>query len=72
MKNYWQRAKEIKRSLDKFVQQVAEARNIKDKLNLMLENEHRKGLAEECFNFLPTRVKLDLSGWADVDIFSHH
>ena len=28
--------------------------------------------SKECFNFLPTRVKLDLSGWADVDIFSHH
>lgn len=44
---------------------------IKNKLDLMLENEHRKELAEECFKFLPTRVKLDLSGWTD-DIFSHH
>lgn len=45
---------------------------IKDKLNAMLENEKRKELAEECFKFIPTRVKLDLSGWLDVDIFSHH
>ena len=44
---------------------------IKNRFNIMLENEHRKELVEECFNFLPTRVKLDLSGWAD-DIFSHH
>ena len=44
---------------------------IKNRLNIMLENEHRKELVEECFNFLPTRVKLDLSGWTD-DIFSHH
>ena len=44
---------------------------IKDKLNMILENENRKHLAEECFNFLPTRVKLDLSGWLEMDIFSH-
>ena len=44
---------------------------IKDKLNMILENENRKQLAEDCFKFLPTRVKLDLSGWLEMDIFSH-
>ncbi len=44
---------------------------IKNKLDIMLTNENRKELVEECFKFLPTRVKLDLSGWTD-DIFSHH
>ncbi|MGC2128085.1 MAG: ribonuclease D, partial [Methylovirgula sp.] len=28
-------------------------------------------LANACFDFLPTRAKLDLLGWADSDIFSH-
>lgn len=44
---------------------------IKEKLNIMLENENRKDLAEDCFKFLPTRVKLDMKGWLETDIFSH-
>ncbi len=44
---------------------------IKKKLDLMLERENRKKLAQECFNFLPTRIKLDLMGWEDVDIFNY-
>jgi ribonuclease D len=36
-----------------------------------LEREGRSGLARACFEFLPTRAKLDLAGWADRDIFSH-
>jgi ribonuclease D len=44
---------------------------IKDKLDAMLAREHRTELAAACFRFLPDRVKLDLGGWADEDIFSH-
>ncbi|MDR2778347.1 MAG: ribonuclease H-like domain-containing protein [Rickettsiales bacterium] len=44
---------------------------IKDRLNIILENERRKELVEECFRFLHTRIKLDLLGWEDTDIFSH-
>ncbi len=36
-----------------------------------LKREDRMELAEECFNFLPTRCLLDLAGWDEVDIFSH-
>src|SRR5262245_39690861 len=36
-----------------------------------LEREGRSGIAQACFEFLPTRAKLDLAGWADRDIFSH-
>ena len=28
-------------------------------------------LAQACFDFLPTRAKLDIAGWPDVDIFAH-
>jgi ribonuclease D len=28
-------------------------------------------LAQSCFDFLPTRAKLDLAGWPEMDIFSH-
>lgn len=44
---------------------------IKEKLDEMLEREGRSQLAQDCFNFLPTRVQLDLAGWIDYDIFSH-
>ncbi len=36
-----------------------------------LEREERMDLAKACFAFLPTRVKLDLAGWGEEDIFSH-
>lgn len=44
---------------------------IQAKLNLMLEREGRTKIASHCFSFLPTRSKLDLGGFADVDIFHH-
>jgi len=36
-----------------------------------LEREGRMAIAQACFDFLPTRARLDLAGWADRDIFSH-
>jgi ribonuclease D len=36
-----------------------------------LQREGRREIAQACFDFLPTRAKLDLAGWADRDIFSH-
>lgn len=44
---------------------------IRDRLNMMLDNEGRTDLLDECLKFLPTRVKLDLRGWGNEDIFSH-
>ena len=31
----------------------------------MLEREHRLGIAQNCFAFLPTRAQLDLLGWEE-------
>ena len=36
-----------------------------------LAREGRSGLAQSCFDFLPTRARLDLLGWPETDIFSH-
>lgn len=36
-----------------------------------LEREGRTDMAQACFDFLPTRARLDLAGWPDHDIFSH-
>jgi len=44
---------------------------LREKLNMMLEREGRTEMAKECFKFLPTRCKLDLEGWPEMDIFSH-
>jgi ribonuclease D len=44
---------------------------LRDKLDGMLAREGRSTLAEACFEFLPVRARLDLAGWADLDIFAH-
>jgi ribonuclease D len=37
----------------------------------MLKDEDRFDLAQKLFDFLPTRVELDIKGWSEVDIFAH-
>ncbi|HVZ29456.1 MAG TPA: ribonuclease D [Asticcacaulis sp.] len=44
---------------------------LRDRLDAMLAREGRTDLARACFDFLPHRVKLDLAGWEDCDIFAH-
>ncbi len=45
--------------------------DLKNKLEDMLVREERLELAQEIFKFIPTRVKLDLLDWRELDIFSH-
>lgn len=42
-----------------------------DKLEALLVRENRRELAQACYDFLPTRARLDLLGYEDPDIFSH-
>ncbi|NSX53350.1 ribonuclease D [Parasulfitobacter algicola] len=42
-----------------------------DELNTRLEREGRLDIAQACFDFLPTRARLDLAGWPETDIFAH-
>jgi len=42
-----------------------------EKLDTMLVREGRKELAQKCFDFLPVRAELDLTGWPGEDIFEH-
>jgi ribonuclease D len=44
---------------------------LRERLDAMLVREGRTDLAEACFEFLPTRAKLDLQGWEAEDIFAH-
>lgn len=43
----------------------------RERLDGMLAREGRTDLAQACFDFLPTRARLDLAGWPDTDIFAH-
>jgi ribonuclease D len=36
-----------------------------------LVRENRTAIAQACFDFLPTRARLDLAGWPEIDIFAH-
>jgi len=44
---------------------------LKERLDAMLAREGRETLAAACFRFLPDRVRLDIAGFADEDIFAH-
>ena len=44
---------------------------LREELTLRLAREGRSGMAQACFDFLPTRALLDIAGWAEHDIFSH-
>ncbi|MCV2882035.1 ribonuclease D [Actibacterium sp. XHP0104] len=44
---------------------------LKEALDARLAREGRTELAQACFDFLPTRAKLDLEGWPEIDIFAH-
>ncbi|WP_370251238.1 ribonuclease D [Nioella sp.] len=44
---------------------------LKEIFERRLEREGRTEIAQACFDFLPTRAKLDLAGWPELDIFSH-
>ena len=41
------------------------------RLEALLVREGRRDLAQACFDFLPTRCRLDLLGYVDPDVFSH-
>ena len=50
---------------------VLHLHRLRDVLNDRLAREGRTEIAQACFDFLPTRAKLDLAGWPEIDIFSH-
>ena len=44
---------------------------LREELDKRLAREGRSDLAQSCFDFLPTRSRLDLAGWPETDIFAH-
>ncbi|GAB3594497.1 ribonuclease D [Acetobacter peroxydans] len=41
------------------------------RLEALLEREERRELAQACFDFLPSRARLDILGYDEPDIFAH-
>lgn len=70
--SYWGTDKLTLPQIEYAAADVLHLHKLRDKLDAMLIREGRYGLAESCFAFLPIRAELDLSGWADFDIFQHH
>ena len=50
---------------------VIHLHQLREELTTMLIREDKLHLAKESFEFLKTRVDLDLLGWQDNDIFAH-
>lgn len=44
---------------------------LKEKLDILLEREGRRALAQSCFDFIPTCVDLDIRGWEVGNMFAH-
>ena len=67
----WGAAELTTAQLDYAASDVLYLHALREKLNERLEREGRTELAQACFDFLPTRAKLDLAGWPEIDIFAH-
>ena len=57
--------------LDYAASDVLYLHRLREELDKRLAREGRSELAQSCFDFLPTRAKLDLEGWPEIDIFAH-
>ena len=67
----WGSKKLSKAQVEYAASDVLYLHRLRDTLNQMMIREDRMEIAQSCFDFLPTRAKLDLAGWPDNDIFAH-
>ena len=67
----WGSKKLSKAQIEYAASDVLYLHRLRDSLNQMMVREDRMEVAQSCFDFLPTRAKLDLAGWPDNDIFAH-
>ena len=67
----WGSKKLSKAQIEYAASDVLYLHRLRDSLNQMMIREDRMEIAQSCFDFLPTRAKLDLAGWPDNDIFAH-
>lgn len=67
----WGAPKLTAAQLDYAASDVLHLHRLRAVLDQRLAREGRSEIAAACFQFLPTRAKLDLAGWPDIDIFAH-
>lgn len=67
----WGAEKLTAAQLDYAASDVLYLHRLKVELDRMLAREQRTDMAQACFDFLPTRARLDLAGWPEIDIFAH-
>jgi ribonuclease D len=67
----WAAEKLSQAQLEYAASDVLHLHALRDKLTERLLRDGRMDHAKACFEFLPTRAKLDLLGWDDTDIFAH-
>ena len=67
----WGAAELTDAQLDYAASDVLYLHKLREELNVRLAREGRTELAQACFEFLPTRAKLDIAGWPETDIFAH-
>jgi len=67
----WGAPKLTEAQLDYAASDVLYLHQLRTELDRMLAREGRVEMAQACFDFLPTRARLDLAGWPEIDIFAH-
>jgi len=67
----WGNSDISEKQIDYAASDVLHLHALRDKLNKMLIRENRMDIFQACLEFLPTRIKLDLEGFASLDIFAH-
>jgi ribonuclease D len=67
----WGAAELTDAQLDYAASDVLYLHRLKEEFDTLLAREDRAGMAQACFDFLPTRARLDLAGWPETDIFAH-
>lgn len=68
----WGAAELSQAQLEYAASDVLYLHKLKDALEQLLIRENRLALAQACFDFLPTRARLDLLGWGDENDIFHH
>ena len=67
----WGAAELTQAQLDYAASDVLHLHRLKAALDDKLTREGRMDVAQSCFDFLPTRARLDVLGWPEQDIFAH-
>ncbi len=67
----WGNKEFTNKQLEYAASDVLHLHKLKNKLNEMLKRENRYDIFINCINFLPTRVELDLQGFANMNVFTH-